>query len=272
MDKSSRTEVIGIASGKGGVGKTTVSVNLAVALQMAGAKVMLFDADLSLANAQIALGCRAPYNLSHFLSGEKSLQDIVVTTRQGVRLIPGASGLQEMAALSELQSARIVQAFSELEDKVDYLIVDMAAGIAPSVLTFMQATARRFVVVRDDPSSIADAYGTIKVLMQDYDLNEIYLLPNGVGSVQEARQLYERINQVCARFLGRSIQMVGSIEHCEQVLSALKKYQSVLEFAPSSPASRDFRRLAEAVQALPPLGHLSGGLQFFVERLVQPRA
>jgi len=94
MDKSSRTEVIGIASGKGGVGKTTVSVNLAVALQMAGAKVMLFDADLSLANAQIALGCRAPYNLSHFLSGEKSLQDIVVTTRQGVRLIPGASGLQ----------------------------------------------------------------------------------------------------------------------------------------------------------------------------------
>ena len=272
MDKPSRTEVIGIASGKGGVGKTTVSVNLAVALQMAGAKVMLFDADLGLANAQIALGCRAPYNLSHFLSGEKSLQEIMVTTRQGVRLIPGASGVQERAAISELQAARIVQAFSELEDQVDYLIVDMAAGIAPAVIAFMQACARRFVVVRDDPSSIADAYGTIKVLMQDHDLEQIYLLPNGVASAQEARQLYERINQVCARFLGRSVQMIGSIEQCELVLSALKKYQSVLEFAPSSAASRDFRRLAEAVKALPPLGHFSGGLQFFVERLVQSRA
>src|SRR5574343_924652 len=235
MDKVSRTEVIGIASGKGGVGKTTVSVNLGVA------------------NAQIALGCRAPYNLSHFLSGEKSLQEIIVTTRQGVRLTPGASGVQEMAALSELQASRIVQAFGELEDRVDFLIVDMAAGIAPSVLAFMQACARRFVVVRDDPSSIADAYGTIKVLMQDYGLEEIYLLPTGVASAQEARQLYERINQVCARFLGRSVQMIGSIEQCELVLSALKKYQSVLEFAPSSAASRDFRRLAEAVKALPPL-------------------
>jgi flagellar biosynthesis protein FlhG len=269
MDKSSRTEVIGIASGKGGVGKTTVSVNLAVALQMSGARVMVFDADLGLANAQIAFGSRCPYNLSHFLSGEKSLQDIVVTTRQGVRLIPGASGLQEMAALSEIQAARIVQAFSELEDRVDYLIVDMAAGIAPAVLAFMQATPRRFVVVRDDPSSIADAYGTIKVLMQDHDLNEIYLIPNGVRSPQEGRQLYERINQVCARFLGRSIHMLPSIEQDEMVLAALKKYQSVLEFAPSSAASRDFRRLAEAVNALEPIETLSGGLQFFVERLVQ---
>jgi flagellar biosynthesis protein FlhG len=266
------TEVIGIASGKGGVGKTTASVNLAVALQMAGHKVMLFDADLGLANAQIALGCRCPYNLSHFLSGEKTLQEIIVTTRAGVKLVPGASGLQEMAALNDMQAARIVQAFSALDEQIDYLIVDMAAGIAPSVLTFLQATPRRFVVVRDEPSSIADAYGTIKVMMQDYGLDEIYLLPNGVHSVQEGRQLYERINQVCARFLGHSIKMIGSVEQDELVLTALKKYQSVLEFAPSSAAARDFRRLAEAVRTLPALENASGGMQFFVERLVHARA
>ena len=271
MDKAKTTQVIGIASGKGGVGKTTVSVNLAVALQAMGHRVMLFDADMSLANAQIALGCRCPYNLSHFLSGEKTLQEIVTTTRAGVKLVPGASGIQQMAALGDIQAANIVRAFSALTDDIDYLIVDMAAGIAPSVLTFLSACERRFVVVKDDPSSIADAYGTIKIMIQDHGLEEIYLIPNGVASAQEGYQLFERINQVCARFLGHSIKMIGSVEQDELVLTALKKYQSVLEFAPSSAAARDFRRLAEAVRTLPPLENASGGMQFFVERLVQTR-
>ena len=211
MNKLSRTQVIGIASGKGGVGKTTVSVNLAVALQLMGERVMLLDADLGLANAQIALGCRCDYNLSHFLSGEKTLQEIVITTRAGVRLVPGASGMQEMAALGELQAASIVQAFSELEDDIDYLIVDMAAGISPAVLAFMGACPRRFIVVRDDPSSIADAYGTIKVLIQDHGLDEIYLVPNGMHSQQEGQVLFERINQVCARFLNHSVKYLSLI-------------------------------------------------------------
>ena len=179
MQNQRSTQVIGIASGKGGVGKTTIAVNLAVALQGMGCKVMLFDADLGLANAQIALGCRCPFNLSHFLSGEKTLDEVIVTTRYGVKLVPGASGMREMASLSVMQAARIVQAFSVLEDDLDYLLVDMAAGIAPAVLSFMAATSRRFIVVRDDPSSIADAYGTIKVLTKDYGLDDIYLISNG---------------------------------------------------------------------------------------------
>jgi flagellar biosynthesis protein FlhG len=268
MNKLKPTQVIGIASGKGGVGKTTVSVNLAVALQMMGERVMLLDADLGLANAQIALGCQCPYNLSHFLSGQKTLEEITVTSRAGVRLVPGASGMHEMAALSGLQAASIVQAFSALDDDIDYLIVDMAAGISPAVLAFMQACPRRFIVVRDDPSSIADAYGTIKVLLQDFGVDEIYLIPNAMGGQQEGHQLYERINQVCARFLGQSIGYLGTVENDELILSALKKYQSVLEYAPGSGGSRDFRRLAEATRQLPPIAHASGGLQFFVERLV----
>jgi flagellar biosynthesis protein FlhG len=269
MSDQRRTEVIGIASGKGGVGKTTTSVNLAVALSQMGHSVMLFDADLGLANAQIALGARAEYNLGHFLAGQKTLQEIMINTRQGVKLIPGASGMQELAGLSDLQAASIVQSFGALTEEVDYLIVDVAAGISPSVLSFLAACQRRFIVVKDDPSSIADAYGTIKILSKEMGLDEIYLLPNMVGSQSEGWKLYKKLNDVCVRFLGESVHYLTSIEEDEMVLRALKKYQSVLELAPGTGAARDYRRLAEACTQLRPIDHPSGGLQFFMERLMQ---
>jgi MinD-like ATPase involved in chromosome partitioning or flagellar assembly len=136
------------------VGKTTVSVNLAVALQAQGERVMLLDADLGLANAQIALGTPCPSNLSHFLAGQKSLAEIIVTTRSGVKLVPGASGMQEMAGINPLQAASIVQAFSGLEDDVDHLIVDMAAGIAPSVMSLMMTFSALASTLPMSPSTL----------------------------------------------------------------------------------------------------------------------
>ena len=263
------TEVIGIASGKGGVGKTTLSTNLAVALTMMNKKVMLLDGDLGLANAQIALGCKTQYNLSHVIAGEKTLKEIIVTSRQGVLLVPGASGVHEMAAISPAITAGIVQAFSELDDDIDYLILDAAAGIAPSVLAFMEACQRRFIVVKDEPSSIADAYGIIKVMTRDLELDEMYLIPNMVDSQAAGAQLYRRVNEVCDRFLGKTLQYLTSIESDEMILAALKKYQSVMEFAPGSAGARDYRRLADAITHLPSISHASGGLQFFMERLVR---
>ena len=265
------TEVIGIASGKGGVGKTTLSTNLAVALTMMNKKVMLLDGDLGLANAQIALGCKTQYNLSHVIAGEKTLKEIIVTSRQGVLLVPGASGVHEMAAISPAITAGIVQAFSELDDDIDYLILDAAAGIAPSVLAFMEACQRRFIVVKDEPSSIADAYGIIKVMTRDLELDEIYLIPNMVESQAAGAQLYRRVNEVCDRVLGKTLQYLTSIESDEMILAALKKYQSVMEFAPGSAGARDYRRLADAITHLPTISHASGGLQFFMERLVRQK-
>lgn len=269
MDKPSQTQVIGIASGKGGAGKTTVSINLAVALAQRGHKVMLLDADLGMANAQIALGVHAPFNVGHVLRGEKTLEDVIVTTPQGVRLVPGASGLRDMAALDALQIATVVQAFDSLSEPVDFLLVDVAAGIAPAVLEFMAACQRRYVVVCDQPSSIADAYGLIKVMTVEQGLDEIYLVPNLVGDAQQGRQLYRRMNDVCNRFLGVSIRYAHAIESDEMVLQALRKYQPVLQFAPGSAASRDFRLLAEQVDQLPPIEEASGRIQFFMERMLR---
>ena len=268
MDKRSFPQVIGVASGKGGAAKTTLAINLAVALQMRGHKVMLLDADLGMANAQIALGVHAPFNISHVLSGQKSLQEVLVTTRQGVRLVPGASGLRDIAALDSQQIAAMIRAFDDLDEPVDYLVVDVAAGIAPAVLDFMAACQRRFVVVCDQPSSIADAYGLIKVMATEQSLDEIYLIPNMVGSVHEGRQLYRRLNDVCTRFLGVSIRFLQSIESDELVLQSLRRYQSVLEFAPGGGAARDFRALADALDQLPPIDTASGRMQFFMQRML----
>ena len=133
------TQIIGIASGKGGVGKTTISANLAVTLASRGKKVILFDADLGLANAQLALGCKAPYNFSHVLSGQKTLKEIIVDGPAGVQLVPGASGIQHLASLNRTEVAGIIHSFSEIEEDLDYFIVDLAAGLSDSVMSFLSA-------------------------------------------------------------------------------------------------------------------------------------
>tara|TARA_B110000046_G_scaffold186007_1_gene231296 strand:- start:27517 stop:28344 length:828 start_codon:yes stop_codon:yes gene_type:complete len=267
MLNNSSTQIIGIASGKGGVGKTTVSVNLAVTLASLGKKVMIFDADLGLANAQLALGCRTPYNFSHVLSGEKTLSEIIVEGPMGVKLVPGASGMQHMASLNSTATAGIVQAFSEIEVDLDYFIVDLAAGLSDTVMTFMRACQHRFIVLKNEPSSIADAYGTIKVMIQEYQLDHISLIPNGVVSQNEGEQLYGSINSVIQNFLGSQVGYLHSISQDEMVLRAIKASQPLISFAPSSIATRDFKALAKVVLSLDSEIPMNGGLQFFIERL-----
>ena len=267
MGKVNSTQVIGIASGKGGVGKTTVSANLAVSLASMGKKVMVFDADLGLANAQLALGCRAKYNFSHVLSGEKTLQEIIIDGPMGVQLVPGSSGIQHMASLSVTETAGIIQSFAEIEDTLDYLIVDLAAGLSDTVMTFISACQHRFIIVKDDPSSIADAYASIKVMIQDYQLDNISIITNCMPFTEAGNRLYQGINSVIQRFLGGQVGHLGTIREDEMVLRAIRASKPLLKFSPSSAAARDFEKLAKAVTRLTTKTPISGGLQFFLERL-----
>ena len=262
-------QVIGVASGKGGVGKTTVAVNLAAALGQRGHRVLLLDADLGMANAQVALGVRSPLNISHLLSGEKTLQELLIPAAPGVQLVPGASGLRDMAALDMSQVATIIHAFDALTESVDYLVVDVAAGISPSVLTFMAACQRRIVVLQDQPAAIADAYGLIKVMTQDQDLEEIYLVANAVQGDAHGQQLGQFVNDVTVKFLGRTIKYLGCVGADDIVQQAQRKYRTVMDFAPSSRAASDLRRLAQALEKLPPLQEPGGQMQFFMERMLQ---
>jgi flagellar biosynthesis protein FlhG len=171
--------------------------------------------------------------------------------------------------MDNVATAGIIGAFDDLADDFDVVIVDIAAGISPSVLTFLAACQRRFIVVKDEPASIADAYGTIKVMTRDYGLDEIYLIPNMVSSQAAGWQLYRRLNEVCNRFLAQSVSYLTSIEADEFVLQALRKYTSVIQHAPGGAAARDFMRLADAVNKLPPVTAPNGHIQFFVDRLAQ---
>jgi flagellar biosynthesis protein FlhG len=231
---------------------------------------MLFDADLGLANAPILLGTRCPFNISHVLSGEKTLAEIVVTTPQNLRLISGASGNKTLAGLTAVQVGKLVQAFSDLPEQLDYLIVDMAAGISPAVMTLMAACHRRFIVMRNDPSSIADAYGTIKVLMEDELIEEIYLIPNAIKNQTDGEELFQKINRVCAQFLNRSIHYVSAIELDTRIQDAHQHLQPLMTFAPTSQAAKDFRQLAQAMTELPPVEKPSGAVQFFINRWLMP--
>ena len=271
MTNKTATQIIGIASGKGGVGKTTVSANLAIALASLGKKVMIFDADLGLANAQLALGCRAPFNFSHVMSGEKTLQEIIVEGPMGVKLVPGASGIQHMASLNQVETAGIIQSFSEIEDELDYFIVDLAAGLSDTVMTFLSACQHRFIVLKNEPSSIADAYATIKVMIQDYDLEAISLIPNSVSSQAEGERLFGSINSVIQNFLGRQVNYLHSISEDEMVLRSIKASQPLLTYAPASTATRNFVSLAKSVIAMESGMSLTGSMQFFVERLASQR-
>lgn len=242
------TLTVGIASGKGGVGKTTIATNLAVALQQLGASVVLVDADLGLANAQLALGLRTPWNLSHVLSGEKTLSDIRIPVRPGLDLIAGASGLHHLAALDAAQAKALMRQLTALDPAPQFQILDMAAGLSPTVLQCMAACQRRLVVVKDDPASVADAYGIIKVMHHDLGLTGIELVCNQVQNPSHGRQLHQRLAEVCTRFLGLTLHHLGSIEQDEWVVESQRRYQPVVDCAPGSAAARDLRRLADSLQ------------------------
>src|SRR3989440_4318703 len=194
--KESRASVIAITSGKGGVGKSNIAVNLAIKLAGAGKDVVLLDADLGLANADVLCNIDLPSNLAHVIARKKELSEVIVQGPGGFRLIGGASGLARMADLSDVDRQRLVDALGELEHEADVILIDTGAGISPNVLAFARAADHVLVVTTPEPTAITDAYAVIKVISRDGNERRVSLLVNQVQSPAEARVVYERISKV----------------------------------------------------------------------------
>ena len=267
MEKPTHTQVIGITSGKPGVGKTTVSVNLAVALHDLGYAVMILDANTSTANAQTALGSICPFKLEDFFSGKKALHDIILKRHYGIELISGATAVHDMSTLSAEQAKRTLDAFSKLEEHLDFLIVDMPPGTETSTLSFMASTSRRFIVVRNDAAGITDAYAMIKVLCSDYQLDEIYLIVNGAHSDEEGQKLFDHLNTISTKFLHRSLHYLGGLKQDELVREASVHHKAITEYAPTSTGAHDMRHLAHNASTIALENFIEGGIAHFMQKL-----
>lgn len=270
MQQAARpVKVIAIASGKGGVGKTNVTVNLGVALASQGKQVVLLDADLGLANIDVMLGLHPQFNLLHVLEGSKTLREILVDGPAGMQIIPAASGVKKMAELSPAEHAGMIQAFSELEQHIDVLLIDSAAGIADSVISFSRAAQEVIVVVCDEPASITDAYALIKLLSREHGVERFHIIANMSRNVQEGRELFDKINMVCDRFLQVTLDFMGIVPFDEDLRRAVKKQRSVVDYIPRSKSAAAFAHLAKKIEFWPVSKAPSGHMEFFVERLIR---
>jgi flagellar biosynthesis protein FlhG len=261
--------VIAVSGGKGGVGKTTVAINLATALTQAGQRVMLLDGDLGLANVDVLLGLAPRYTLAHVLSGERTLEEIIVETAAGLRVAPAASGVARMANLGPAEHLGLVRAFSGLGSQLDTLIVDTSAGIADGVLRFSQAAQHVLLVLRDEPASITDAYALIKVLSREHGVQRFRVLVNMTRENSQGPAVFERLQRVTQRYLEVALEYVGEIPDDTWLGRAIREQRPVIEAYPSSRASLAFKKLARLTDTWPIPAGPRGHLEFFVERLVR---
>ena len=268
MSSTRPVQVIAVTGGKGGVGKSNLSLNLSIALAEKNRRVVLMDADLGLANIDVLLGLKAKRNLADVLSGECTLKEVMVNGPAGIKVVPATSGVAQMASLGPQEHAALIHAFSDLSADLDVLVVDTAAGISDTVISFVRASQEVIVVVCDEPSSITDAYALIKLLNRDYGLYRFRVIANMTRSTQEGRNLFEKLNTVCERFLDVALQYAGHVPFDENVRKAVQRQKALIEYAPSSKAAQAIKAIATQVDQWPLPSAARGHLEFFVEQLL----
>lgn len=243
-----RGRVIAVSSGKGGVGKTNISVNLAIALARKGQRVCVFDADTSLANVNILLNLTPQFTLEHVLRGEKKIADILLQGPGDITIVPAASGIAEFANLTLPQQKLLLQALTSLEQQFDYLIIDTAAGISDNVTTFLQATEHCVLIVTPEPTSLTDAFALMKVMRRRHSENRIHVLTNMVDNYLNSVDIYKRLSGAASRYLSLDLDYLGYVPRDESLRLAVQKQVPVMIAYPGSQASYRFQALADSLE------------------------
>lgn len=239
-----RCRTIAVAGGKGGVGKTTVAVNLGMTLAMLGHDTMLLDADMGLANVDVLLGLAPSRHLGHLLDGQCALSDLILDAPHGLKVIPAGSGARRLAQLGGGEQAAVIRAFDELPQPPEFLLVDTAAGISDSVSMFAAAADDVVLVVCDEPASITDAYALVKVLSRDFGVRRFHMVANMVRNLAEARALHQKLARVTDRFLDVMLDFMGTIPQDERLRQAIRSQRAVVDLSPDSRSGKAFKQLA----------------------------
>ncbi len=236
--------VLAVTSGKGGVGKTNTSVNLAIALAQRGARVTVLDADLGLANVEVLLGLNSLYNLQHVVTGEKHMLDILVTGPGGIQVVPGCSGIARFADLGPSARQNVLNGLDELQQSMDFIIVDTMAGIGQNAVAFAAAADEVMLVTTPEPSSIVDAYAMIKTVFQQRDDAIFRLIINQALNEQQGRAVAQKIAHVAQQFLGRTLSYMGHVPRDPHVQQAVMQSQPFTLRFPNAPATKFIQEIA----------------------------
>lgn len=260
--------VISVTSGKGGVGKSNVVSNLAIAMSTQGKKVLIIDADLGLGNLDVLLGLSPAFNLNHVLNGEKTISEILIDGPAGIKIIPAGSGVQEFTSLGQHEKLKLLDELDMLEEQFDIMIVDTEAGISENVTYFTVAAQEIIVVVTPEPTSITDVYALIKLLSTRYSEHHFKVLVNMAKDSEDALEVFRKLANVAGRFLDISLDYLGCVVKDDKVVEAVKRQKAVSELFPESEAAACFTTLAKRVIENTRQTRLKGNIQFFFRRFL----
>jgi len=263
-----KTRVITITSGKGGVGKTNIAVNLAISLAQEGSRVILFDADLGLANVDVLLGVTPPLTLYDYLYREVSIEDVLYPGPDGVKIISGGSGILELAQLTISARSKIIKNLSKLEQLADLVLIDTGAGISKDVLAFCAAADEVYVVITPEPTSLTDAYALIKVLDRFSLHREVYFFVNQSRSDLETKDTINRLEAIVNKYLKIKVKFMGDIPYDQSILKAVRNQRPFVLAMPNSRASREMKKIAYSVLKKERKNNEGeSGLQGFISKL-----
>lgn len=271
--ETSVPRVISITSGKGGVGKTNVTANLAFVLsETFGKKVLVFDADLGLGNMDVLFNLRPRWTLRDFILEDRSLSDVLVPGPAGIRILPAASGVEELTALTPEQNLKLIAAFDQLSEDIDVLLIDTGAGISENVLTFNLASQETLIVVTPEPTSRTDAFALMKVLNRRQSGKPLLFLANMVRDRREGLELFDLVSRVADRFLpDLNLSFAGYLPQDPSVTQAVRNQKALSEMLPGAPFSVAVRQLARDLLSRPPREGIRSGIGLLMRRLLSPR-
>lgn len=260
--------VISITSGKGGVGKTHTTINLALALQSMGKQVLVLDADLGLANVDVMLGIKARYTLADLFSGSRHLEEILVEGPRGIAVLPAASGVEALSSLSAVDRAHLMSAVEDLAYGFDYLLIDTQAGVGSNVTFFTAASHEIVCVINHEPTSLTDAYAVLKVLHQNYGEKSVRILANNVPDAAKGEEAFQRLSRSVERFLHMKVSYLGDVPQDGAVNKAICSQRATMDVSPRCPAAQALREVARRLDADFGERRVKGGVQFFFRQLL----
>ena len=263
--------VITITSGKGGVGKTNFAVNLAIYLSKQGKRVVIMDADFGLANIELLFGIIPCYSLADVLMGDRTIDEVICNGPLDVRFISGGSGLKELANISDKQMAYLIRNFMVLDSIADVILIDTGAGISKSVVNFIKASKECIIVTTPEPTSVTDAYSLVKTIREDNpsEMPAFKVVLNRVDDAEEGQEVYDRLNKVTERFLGKTLSYLGAVPYDSCLVKAVKKQQPVSLLFPAAPCVKALDAIGGRLLGTAEERRKSeaGGILSFVKRL-----